>query len=280
MIGVISKSIILKNFYDIKITHISGFITPDFWSNEPHSHDHCEIFIHLLGKVDIFVEQSLYCLHGHEIRLYRSNELHYGKTDFAQNMEWYQISIPHIFFKKPENSPLAAVLYNREAGKGNVFTTSKFDVLIDLLAEVFDSYEAKNILWPYYSQSAIMKILCILNEQKNNIDITAKKNKVLQNIIEIIYSDFQNISTVEDLSNITHYSTSYIYKIFKTNLNITPYRFIIDKKLAESKKALKKGYSISAACEFSGFTNYSNFITLFKRRYSITPKKYQSLLEI
>ena len=32
---------------------------------------------------------------------------------------------------------------------------------------------------------------------------------------------------------------------------------------------------IAAAAEKSGFPDYSHFISLFKRRFGITPKKYQ-----
>ena len=77
--------------YDkIVIHHVSGHIKKDFWSESYHSHEHAEIFIHVLGQMELFIENNIYCHSGNEIRLYAPWELHFGKADFDQDMEWYQ----------------------------------------------------------------------------------------------------------------------------------------------------------------------------------------------
>ena len=61
---------------------------------------------------------------------------------------------------------------------------------------------------------------------------------------------------------------------FKNKLNVTPYKFILAKKLNEAKNAMKSGMNITNACEWAGFNDYANFITLFKKHFGITPKKW------
>ena len=263
------------DFYGISIAHIKENISPEFWQNAPHKHNHCEIFIHLKGEMDIFVEKSFYHIQKNCIRVYNSNELHYGKCSFAQPMEWYQISIPCKYFSNPNHNAVSQVLYNRAPGEKNVFFSNQFQQIVQLLEETFKQYQENTPLRYLYFQSAVTKILCILNQEDNNTSFLKQKNKNLQKLIDCVYSDFDKISTVNDLSRLTFFSPSYIHKIFKECMNITPYRFICDKKLDEAKKLLLKGHSVTYACECAGFNNYTNFITLFKNTFGITPKKYQ-----
>ena len=40
---------------------------------------------------------------------------------------------------------------------------------------------------------------------------------------------------------------------------------------------LDNGASISEACFNSGFEDYANFITLFRKNYGVTPKKHRDI---
>ncbi len=255
----------------IMIHHICGQVKKDFWSESYNSHEHAEIFIHVLGKMELFIENKIYYHTGNEIRLYAPWELHFGKADFDQDMEWYQISINNDFLKS--NPPLANKIINREKGIGNVFISKKHEIIISLLKEIFEKQESS--LSTHYFISNVIKILCILNEPENNIETKQGKNECIQGILEIINQNLQHIKTVENISALTHFSSSYIHRLFKTNLNITPHQYIIMKKLSTSKQLLEKGHTITDACFDSGFSDYSNFITIFRKHFGITPKHFQ-----
>lgn len=268
------RKIRLDDFYQVELTHVKGLVSPDFFADAPHSHEHCELFIHLRGDLVIFVEQNRYHLSGGEIRVYRSGELHCGKIEAPEEMEWYQISIPATFFLQKRNRSLSAVLFAREAGEGNVFYSAAREQIRELLAEVFSLYGAENPLWEHYAESAVRRILCLLNEGQRNRPISSRQNHVLRRILDVINAEFGGISTVEELSRRTHYSVSYINRLFGDHMGMTPYRFLVAKKLNEAKKALLGGCSVTAACEYAGFNSYNNFITLFRKTFHRTPKQY------
>lgn len=253
-----------------RITWIKGEVTPNFGYDIPHAHEHCEIFFHIAGEIDIFVEQNIYHLSGGEVRLYRTNELHCIKPPRTQHVEWYQISIPHSFFTIKENRILGSVLFDREAGIENVFITKKQNEAVALLHEAVNSDER---FMSHYCYSAILRILCIINEEDNKI-VCVNKNNALQKLIHTVNDNFKELNTVAELSEITHYSTSYINKVFKNELSITPYQFIIGKKLNEAKNALRTGMTVTEVCDYAGFNDYSNFITLFKKHFNTTPKQW------
>lgn len=255
----------------ITIYHISGRIKKDFWSESYHSHEHAEIFVHVSGKMELYIENKVYSHTGNEIRLYAPWELHFGKADFDQDMEWYQISIDNDFLKS--NPSLADKIVNREKGIGNVFISQKHDIIITLLEEILAKKEGP--LGEHYFMSNVIKILCILNEPENNVDAKQGKNECLQAILDSINQNLINIKTVDNISALTSFSPSYIHRLFRTNLNITPHQYIIMKKLSVSKQLLEKGYTIIDACFDSGFSDYSNFITIFRKHFGITPRHFQ-----
>ena len=51
--------------------------------------------------------------------------------------------------------------------------------------------------------------------------------------------------------------------------------YLETKKLAYSRMLLKEGMPVADACSLAGFSDYSNFIRLFRLRFGITPNKYK-----
>jgi AraC-like DNA-binding protein len=255
----------------ITLHHVYGNVSRDFWNEHYHAHDHAEIFVHVLGKMDLFIENNIYSHHGNEIRVYAPQELHFGKADFDQNMEWYQISIDGWFLA--ENPPLANIILNRPKGQDNVFISKKQETVLSLLNEIFQRQDG--ILSEYYNYANVIKILCILNDSDNNIKVEMGRNESLQQIMEETNKNIVNIQNVRDIAALSHFSTSYIHQTFKKHLNITPHQYVLMKKMSLAKEFLAKGETVSEACFNAGFDNYAYFITCFKKIFGVTPGKHK-----
>lgn len=254
----------------IVIHHIHGNIPPPFWSESYHSHDHAEIFIHITGQMELFIEGNVYHHNANEIRIYAPGELHFGKSDREQPMEWYQISLPSVFLK--EHPKLADRIVKRQKGVGNLLISKKQDAIVSLLEEIFS--KAENALLEHYFDANVVKILCLLNEQENNVEVQMGKNECLWTILETVNQHVVQIKTIEDISRLTHFSASYIHQLFRKHLNITPHKYLTVKKMERARELLDGGASILEACFRSGFDNYANFITSFKKHFGVTPKNH------
>ena len=103
------------------------------------------------------------------------------------------------------------------------------------------------------------------------------KNECLQEIMEVIHQNLTHIKTLQDMTELTHFSASYIHQLFKKHLNLTPHKYLTMKKMALAKELLTNGASISEACFRSGFDDYANFITSFKKHFGVTPKKHKKI---
>lgn len=278
-----NKIIVLEDFYHIRLVHVKEIRRPTPNDRIPHSHDHCEMFIHIAGNMDIFAEKNTYHLSSGEIRIYAAGELHCGHINKEQYVEWYQIDFPPEFSEFEGSAEFLKIFFEREFGTENVFLAKDHEKICELLREIFACKE-DDLISKYFYQSAIIQILCRTwyaakssRQAKEQEKIIDNKRNVLHEIIDIINEEYAQINSIEELCSRTHYSSSYINRIFREGMNLSPYQFLIGKKLNEAKKQLKSGASVAEACEDAGFQNYSNFITLFKKKFGITPKQYGKL---
>ena len=70
-------------------------------------------------------------------------------------------------------------------------------------------------------------------------------------------------------------STSTLNRLFRTYLLTTPMKYIEAKRLAYSRYLLKNGSTVLSACMEAGFSDCSNYIRTFRKRFSITPGQYR-----
>ncbi len=270
------QHILLSDFYQISLAHIKGVLQRSAWDPTAHSHDHFELFVHIKGHIQIFVEENRYSLSGGEIRFYSAGELHGGDLGGDEEIEWYQINIPAAFLSAPNGKALTRIFWDRKFGTGNVIRSQKQEEIVSMLENAFALYKNNDPLAMCYAQTVVVGLLCLIYADENRLSSAAeKRTPALEKIFDMIYHDFANLSSVYDIAERTHFSVSYINKLFHTHVGVSPYQFLLGKKLDEAKKALKNGKSVTEAARLAGFRDYSGFITLFRKRFGVTPHKYK-----
>jgi AraC-like DNA-binding protein len=104
-------------------------------------------------------------------------------------------------------------------------------------------------------------------------------NPKLTYIVGLIRENITNKVELKNVAKIAGLSTSALYRLFKTELGISPVEFVILEKIKLAKKYLTdKNVYIKNVCFEAGFEDSNYFIRLFKHYEGITPKQYQQLL--
>ena len=106
---------------------------------------------------------------------------------------------------------------------------------------------------------------------------TEKMPELLFKAIEYIEYNFNLLNSAHTVAEYFGYSERRLTDIFKQYCGVTAYEYLIAVKLKNAKMLLDLGENVTTACFDSGFTNYSHFIQLFKKKYGKTPLKYRSL---
>ncbi|WP_420996806.1 helix-turn-helix transcriptional regulator [Cupriavidus sp. 30B13] len=71
-------------------------------------------------------------------------------------------------------------------------------------------------------------------------------------------------------------SRSYFIKAFKQNTGVTPYRWLLEHRIEQSKGLLRQGIPISEIAARSGFSDQSHFTRIFSGVVGIPPAKWRN----
>ena len=130
---------------------------------------------------------------------------------------------------------------------GNEFT----DVLRELILQYAD---IKTPLQPKQSRHSIVALVC-----------------------DYIETNLNQIIRLDEMADVTHLSPFYLNRIFREEIGIPPYAYLLQIRIKKSLEILLQTNSITEATHYLGFTDQSHFTRLFKKNIGITPKRFLDL---
>lgn len=236
----------------------------------PHKHDKCEIYINLSGDVSILVEDSIYPMERGCVCITRPGERH--RCIYHNNG-------PHehywILFSPTGNEKLLNLFYSRPIGQNNLlilpFESSKklISLCSSLISSKFDELKTQLDFW---------SIIYILSNNSQFIDMRSiQKFPDVTLALNYINKHFTEAIDYKFLAANSNVSISTLERHFTVLFNTTPREYVKQQRLSYASELLKTGESVSDVALKSGFTDYSSFISFFKKQFGITPLKYQKL---
>lgn len=168
-----------------------------------------------------------------------------------------------------------------------IFITSAIDFVF--LDEIKESRPLGIVFKPYKPYEIITIVSLVLNNvSHSNVDIFRENSNqadicpyFLKDVIEYIKSNINSKIEVKKLKELTPWSYDYFIKVFSKYLGITPYKYVIKKKIERSKALLvESDYPISEIAVMLSFESYSNFNNAFKKQVNCNPEYYRKINKI
>ena len=235
----------------------------------PHLHDEIEFYVLLDGDASFMVEHSIYKLSPGDVIVTKPNEMHNCVLN-SQSVHKHLC----FWFTMP-NDFLFSSFLNRNFGEGNLISLAH-DKKEELISVCLDLHQAAMQQDELNQYALSLRFLCLLRgQQSTDLDVESYIPSTLQTILDDINVNFISIKNLDYFTEKYFISYSTLQRMFKKYLHTTPKLYIETKRLAHSRMLLKQGVSVLDACMQSGFSDYSNYIRLFRNRFGITPKRYQ-----
>ncbi|MAO46639.1 MAG: AraC family transcriptional regulator [Crocinitomicaceae bacterium] len=138
----------------------------------------------------------------------------------------------------------------------------------DHLQQLYLKGKAYELISVYFNQSAEAAKSCpFLMDDEYLSKIKQVKDIVVENMI--------NPPTLTELSEDVGLNLKKLKQGFKQVYGSSVFNFLFDYKMEFSRKLLDSGkYNINEVGEKVGYSTASHFISSFKKKYGITPKKY------
>ncbi len=149
--------------------------------------------------------------------------------------------------------------------------------ITELLNRIKSCYYAKPTGCEFLLRSYFYSIFAILLEcgEYEEIPRSDERQHSFDAVLfEYVHRHLDEELSLDTLSEISHFSKSYVIRLFKKNTGQTPTEYICRCRVELAKELLKEK-SVTATALDCGFNNVSYFIRTFKRYTGVTPKSWR-----
>ncbi len=239
----------------------------------PHVHDDLEIYVLLEGKASFMVENRLYDLQAGDVIVSKPNELHNcvlpEPTVHKHLCFWFDVSSEGLFEE----------FLAHGMGKGNLISPSAPEK--ERLEELYEELCGEDAPGAEHRRFyRTLELLDILRRNTPNEHRERDLPPLLREILDDINEHFAGIRDLQYFTDTYYLSQSTLNRLFRKYLQTTPKLYLEGKRLAHARRLLREGKSVLSAGMEAGFSDDSNFIRLFKKRFYMTPNEYKNGREI
>ncbi len=262
---------------DILLAYRSG----THYHNKFHKHNGYEIYVFLCGNVNLLIEHSCVHLERGNIAIINPTEYHLAVSLDDSLYERITLNISPAIMR---NLSTHMTNFNnffdtRQCGVNNVILLPEetLDELLCLLNKLNGTLNSKQFGYDVLQRSYLAQILCTIC---NNYIVYKGMSvnimpELVSGTIQYIEEHLSENFTLSDIEDALNFNNRYISRMFKQNTGISLKQYILEKKVILAQSLLSQGYSVTDACDKSGFGDYSNFIRTFKQYTGKTPGSFK-----
>ena len=234
-------------------------------TDNTHIHSYYEIYVNISGNVSFLVRNNIYPIQPGDAIITAPGDIHHCIYHSSCLHDHYC-----LWFDVPRTSCVAKLLEEHDLF-GLVRTNSAcHDELIALLCKLHEDTNSD-----LEKLTAFLQLFQLLKDNRDTVSFPATNiPEILRDILKYIDQTYAEILQISEIAEHFHISISTLNRLFKKYVQLSPYAYLKNKKLAFAEKLLVKGYSVTEACFQTGFTDCSRFIKFFKERYGTTPLQY------
>lgn len=240
-------------------------------------HNEIELIWLLKGKIEVNLEGEVYHLDIDDVILINSN---YGHATFAKEPNSVALRLyisPSLFINNDFDLNLGTFKLNT-LNQGNELTYTEIRKLLTIIHfHQTSNKDSLELLSAIYRLAYLISKTYIPSENKLG---KRDSNNILTDMTIYIDHHYKEDISLKYLSSRFNYSTSYISKLFKTELGINYLEYLNRRRLQEAIFNLRDFNKTITDIAFEhGFKDQKSFTETFKNFFSYTPSEYRKRLE-
>ncbi len=120
-------------------------------------------------------------------------------------------------------------------------------------------------------------LICDASERRHH---DSSSDNYLDRAVSYIEDHYPYNITVQDIADAVRIDRTYLYKLFKARLNISPNQYLNDRRLTRAKELiLHTSMTVSEIALSVGFYDLSHFNRVFTAKLGITPGQYRKSID-
>ncbi|MDD7165246.1 MAG: AraC family transcriptional regulator [Clostridia bacterium] len=226
------------------------------------------------GKGKITVDNKNYHVKKGDLLIYNSGVTHCEKSNETDPMEILFIAYDKLEITNlPPNSLLPE-------SYGPIFHTEEmYDVFHRYFTALITEFELKERFYmeicQNISRTLIMYIFRLINRTEN-ASALLDKSMTMETVLAYIDENFKRKLTLDEVAEKCYTSKYYLSHLFTRFQGVSIGKYILDKKIDESKKMLASSdFPVVAIAESLGFDDPSYYSRIFKKTVGTTPLQFR-----
>lgn len=246
-----------------------------------HWHNSLELIYISEGHMDVGVNDKMYALHGGDLLIINSANLHYTQVYDLTTVN-YTLQIPYSLLKT--HIPDYDFLYFQGPNQDGLLNGSKHHAeLCAHMVALQDLLHSQEFGYSVKYNCILFDIIHMLLSHYSVVRNSAEKKRDEWHharnaqIINYVNAHYAQPITLEDGANLLSLNTEYFCRYFKKNFGKTFIEYVNSVRLSHIHDDLiQTNLSVSKLMELHGFANYRTFIKMFRAAYGCTPAELRA----
>lgn len=275
---------LFKHYMTERDFEVEHAVDDNYHDVEPHYHEFYELFFFIGGHVDYIVNDELFHLRSGDLLIIPPNILHNPIfLDFDVPYERYVVWIsanalgrlirqdPDCGYFLRDGTPRMYLLRGDDAAHGT---------LRGSFVTLFESYHRRALCFRSEGLAVIMHILTEYNRAlaaKNGKAQRGSSNSLLSSVLRYVQNNLTGDLSLDAVAAAFFCNKYSISHIFKQNMNISYYQYVIQMRLIAGKNSILAGVPVHKVWETCGFSDHAGFYRAFRKWYGISPSQFSKM---
>ncbi len=256
--------------------------SPRMWSQGLHAHDYYEIYVHLEGGRLYCIDDIVYELKPNQLIVVPPYHMHglvcdrdlvnyercylYLSTDMLERLGMGRIDITQYLSIAGNNEHIVTDISAEDAQffKQSMRSIEEFNLILEKQLEIY---------------AKILRILQLVSDNISHKTDSHKLKDTDSQIIEILHyinEHYTQDISIQSISSTFHISESSLSHRFREYVNKGVYEYILYKRIIRAEELMNVNDSLTDIAYQCGFSDYSNFLRVFKKITGLSPKDYRT----
>lgn len=234
--------------------------------NEAHIHGFYELYVNISGDVSFLVNNHIYPIQKGDIIFTRPEDVHLCLYHSSGIHEHFC-----LWLDVPKDSPLVSFCYQKGFHNYISVNDEEKKKLFEIINNISKREDAKTpSLLQTCSLFQMMEYIESHMDDANN-HATIQPPEEMQKILNYLNQNYQQIHYINEIYDKFYVSPATLTRWFRKYIHLSPKEFLESKKFAQAKTMLREGYTVTETSIQTGFASSSYFISVFKKRFGVTP---------
>jgi len=254
-------------FYVMESGH---FMAKKTYYTEREGYDGYLLMYTISGSGNLKFKGKDYFLEPDDVIIINYSDYHLYKTNIEPwDFKW-------IYFNGTSAENFSTLLYGDSPEPVKIVQITDFEKSLDNIYSISRLHDLPSV---FQTSSIMSDIYSKIVENKisiaNNREFLNHKYEI-EKVIGYIHLNYQKQISLDDLTKVAHLSKYHFLRIFKENIGIGPYEYLITYRINKAKELLvSTDNTVGYISKYIGFNDYVNFIRTFKKFVDVTPLKYR-----